>query len=62
MEGANYQPCGKRMEAVENSVENVWKILATVENQSPSLAIYDKEITYFKELKVLKALKFKNFS
>ena len=39
---ATYQTCGKLVEAVENSVENVWKILKTVKHNSLCLAIYDK--------------------
>ncbi len=48
--------------AVENSVENVWKILKTVKHKSPCLAIYDNRHSQAKELKALKALIFKNFS
>lgn len=59
---ATYKTCGKPTMAVENSVENVWKILKTVKHKSLCLAIYDKRHSGDQGLKALKALIFKNFS
>lgn len=48
--------------AVENSVENVWKIFQSVKKDSLSWRNYDMSINRCTQLKALKVLKSKFFS